>query len=110
MYHRVLKLHDNVLLYNYIIIKETGILHIVQLLQIFHRKKHDMLKYLSKRPDGFKTGHCILRAGANVFINQSRTVDSGWSSDFCVGRRSNGLSSYKRAFPISSLESNEEFL
>jgi hypothetical protein len=34
----------------------------------------------------FKIGHSMLRVDANVFTNQSRTVDSGWSSDFCVGR------------------------
>jgi hypothetical protein len=49
-YHRVLNLHDNVLLHNYIIINETGLLHIVQEFQIhvFHRKKHDMLKIFIK--------------------------------------------------------------
>lgn len=44
MYHRVLKLHLNGLLYSYIITNETGLLYIVHLLQIFHRKKRDMLK------------------------------------------------------------------
>jgi hypothetical protein len=46
VYHGVLKWYHGGLLYSYIITNYTGSLHIVQLLKIFHRLKHDMLKIM----------------------------------------------------------------